>query len=346
MKKQTFYFLFVFLFFSCKKDKFESIISTELSAYIDDFIAEGEKRGVTLSKERLEAFLIAELSLEREDNVCGLGWSNYNNQESQRIEILNNEFCWENRTDGERENLIFHELGHALLTRDHLNTTFPNGISKSIMCSGTDGFCSNFNVYYDNEVLKGYYLDELFDVNTPEPAFTQRTNFVRRVFEDHFEEGIIDWEEFIEGDPNIFEVSLDSTENEIRKGAYALKIKVKQSVIDEGNLIFVKRFELGAIKECSSLIFKADIRTEGELDGTLSQALSLRERLSDNTLNRFYLNSQPILEGKKTNTLFKDYALEMYCVTTRTNVVSVSFSIKSKLPVTIYIDNIRVELVE
>lgn len=346
MKNLLYFLLLSCLFFSCKKDKFESIISTELSAYIDDFIAEGEKRGVTFSKERLEAFLIAELSEEREDNVCGLGWSNFNNQKSQRIEILNNEFCWESRTDMERENLIFHELGHAFLARNHLNTNFPNGTSKSIMCSGTEGFCSNFNVYYDNEILKGYYLDELFDVNTSAPDFTRRTNFVGTVFEEQFEEGITDWEEFIEGDPNIFEVTLDSTEKEIRTGSYAMKIEVKQSVIDEGNLILVKRFELKDFKDCSSLVFKADIRTEGELDGFLSHALSLRERLPDNTLNRFYINSHGILEGENTSTLLKDVALEMYCVSTRTNVVSVSFSIKSKLPVKIYIDNIRVELVD
>ena len=54
---------------------------------------------------------------------------------------------------------LFHELGHALLSRDHLNSAFPNGKAKSIMCSGTDGVCSNFTTYYDNEILKGYYLD-------------------------------------------------------------------------------------------------------------------------------------------------------------------------------------------
>ncbi len=346
MKNLLYFLFFYLLFFSCKKDKFEGVVSEELSFYVDDFIAEGAKRGVTLSKGRLEALLIAEFSEEKEANVCGLGWSNFDNQNTQRIEILDSEFCWDNQTDIQRENLIFHELGHALLSRDHLGTTFPNGTPKSIMCSGTGGDCSNFSVYHENETFKGYYLDELFDPNTPAPAFTQRTNFVRTVFEDQFEEGINDWETFIESDPNIFEVALDSSENGIRTGAYSMKIEVKESVIDEGSLIVVKRFELTDFKDCSSLIFKADIRTEGAVDGYLSHALSLRERLPDDSLNRFYLNNQPISEAEEGAILLSDFPLEVYCISSGTNVVSVSFAVKSKLPVKIYVDNIRVELVE
>jgi len=346
MKKLIYFFLFTFLFYSCKKDNFEGIISAELSPYVDDFIAEGTKRGVTLSKEKLEAFLIAELTGDRADNVCGVGWSNFNKQNTKRMEILNTEFCWDERTNIQRENLIFHELGHAFLARDHFNTTFPNKTPKSLMCSGSEGACSNFNTFYDNEILKGYYLDELFDATTPTPDFTQRTNFVRTVFEEQFEEGITDWETFINGDPNIFEIALDSTENGIKTGAYSMKIEVKQSVIDEGSLIVVKRFELADFKDCSSLIFKADIRTEGEFDGFLRHGLSLRERLPDGTLNRFYINDFYIEEIENPTNILKDYDLEMYCVPTHTNVVSVSFSIKSKLPVEIYVDNLRVELVE
>lgn len=346
MKKSLYLVLFICLFFSCKKDKFESIISTELSAYIDDFIAEGEKRGVTLSKERLAAFLIAELSEERQDNVCGLGWANFNNQQTQRIEIVNNEFCWDSRTDEELENLVFHELGHALLAREHLNSTFPNGTSKSLMCSGTDGFCSNFNVFYDNEILKGYYLDELFDVNTPTPAFTQRTNFVRTIFEEQFDSGLSEWEEFIEGDPNLFEVRLDSTENNLTSPPFAMEIEIKPSVIDEGTIIMVRRFEITNFKDCSSLVLKADIRTEGEFDGSIVTSLSLSERLPDGTLNHFFLDGKTIEDFQSPTNFFQDNGLEMYCVSTRTDVVSVAFTIKSKLPVKVYIDNIRVDLVE
>lgn len=334
------------LFFSCKKDKFEPITSAELSPYIDDFIAEGASRGVTLSKEKLETFLMDELTGDRASNFCGLGWSNFNRQNTQRIEILNSEFCWEERSNIERENLIFHELGHALLTRDHLDTTFPNRSPKSIMCSGTDGACSNFEVYYDNEILKSYYLDELFNTATPTPAFTERTNFVRTVFEDQFEEGMIDWETFINGDPNIFEVALDSTENGIKTGSYSMKIEVKQSVLDEGSMTVVRRFDIEDFNDCSSLIFKADIRTEGEFDGYLNHAVSLRERLPDASLNRFYLNSYNIEQTENSSNVLKDFALEMYCVSTRTDVVSVSFSVRSKLPVKIFVDNIRVELVD
>jgi len=346
MKKITYYLLFTLLFFSCKQDEFEAITSEELRPFIDDFVVEGEKRGVTLSADRLEAFLLTALSEERADNVCGLGWSNFNNQQTQRIEILNNELCWDSRSEIERENLIFHELGHALLGRDHLNSTFPNGISNSIMCSGSEGFCSNFGVYYDNEILKDYYLDELFDETTSLPPFTQKTNVGRTVFEDQFEDGLADWEEFILGDSSFFEVTIDTTGNQVTTAPNALKIEVKPNTPEDESVIMVRRFELANFNECSNLIFKSDIRTEGEFDGSIVVALSLRERLADGSLNRFYLNRIAIEDIKNPTDFFEDYALEMYCVSRRTNVVSVSFALQSKLPVKVYIENVRVELVE
>lgn len=346
MRKTIFPFLLFSLFFSCKKDKFEPVTSAELSAYVDDFIAEGAKRGVSISKDKLETFLTAKFSEERGENTCGLGWVNFNNQQTQRIEILNSEFCWDSRIAIERENLIFHELGHALLGRDHLNETFENGPVKSLMCSGTEGFCSNFGVYYDNEALRTYYLDELFNSNTPTPAFAEKTTIVRTVFEDQFETGIIGWEEFIEGDPNLFEVTIDSSANVITSAPYAMEIEIKQSVIDEGSFLIVKRFELTNFQECSNLVLKADIRTEGQLDGQFGMTLSLRERLADGSLNRFYLDGKSQKEFNTPTDQFKDFQLELFCIPTRTAVVSVSFSAKSKLPVKIYIDNIRIDLVD
>ena len=56
-----------------------------------------------------------------------------------------------------REMVVFHELGHCVLGRDHLETAFSNGVCTTIMNSGTSG-CF---VAYTTE-NRAYYLDELF----------------------------------------------------------------------------------------------------------------------------------------------------------------------------------------
>ncbi len=342
--------LTMLLFFSCKKDKFEAVTAIELSPFIDDFINEGEKRGIILSKDKLEAFLVTELDYENiSDNTCGLGWADFNNQRTQRIEILKSENCWESRSNIQKENLIFHELGHSLLDRGHLNTTFSSlgGVSNSMMCSGTDGYCSNFNVYYEDGAFKDYYLDELFGVNTGTPDFVQQTNVVRTLFEDQFTTDSLGWLVFSDNE-DLFEAKIDSFENKLTTAPYSLEVAIKPIEGDTNavDLLLVKRFELTDFKDCSNLVFKADVRTEGEIDGFIATALSLRERLPDGSLNRFYLISRKQEMFNNSTDFFENFELEMYCVSARANVVSASFQIQSKLPAKVYIDNIRVELVE
>lgn len=357
MKKQVCYFLFIVLLFSsCKEEEFEPIIEEELSSnndcqfepyianelrsYIDDFFAEGEKRGVSLSREKLEAVIVGKLSLY--DNACGMGFSNFNAQKTQRIEILNTDYCWNSRSDIEKENVMFHELGHAMLKRNHTtgNTTFPNGRSKSIMC----GDCSAYTHYYDNEILREYYLDELFDKNTLTPSFAQRTNVVRTVFEEQFETGFMDWTEYTDGDSSLLELTIDSSENKFTTAPYALKIDVKPSINSEYSYL-LKSFELDNFEDCSSLVLKTDVLTEDEFDGYLSMSLGLRERLPDGSLNSIHF-ARHRQEFNNPINLFKIFKFEMYCVPTRTDVVTVAFTIRSNSPTKINIDNIKVELVE
>ena len=69
-----------------------------------------------------------------------------------------------------KEDLLFHELGHALLGRKHLNSTLENGDWKSIMCGGDKVNNRSWNINYRGERRK-YYLDELFDESTKQPDF-------------------------------------------------------------------------------------------------------------------------------------------------------------------------------
>ncbi|HEY6913944.1 MAG TPA: hypothetical protein VI413_04640 [Paludibacter sp.] len=70
-----------------------------------------------------------------------------------------------------KENLIFHELGHGLLKRKHLNSTLENGDWKSIMCGGTKVNNRPWNINYKG-IRRDYYIEELFNQNTPAPEFS------------------------------------------------------------------------------------------------------------------------------------------------------------------------------
>ena len=61
---------------------------------------------------------------------------------------------WESDGPVEREQLIWHELGHCAMGRDHNNKLLPNGHAESIMNS------SSVNVVYAN---RDYYIQHHAD---------------------------------------------------------------------------------------------------------------------------------------------------------------------------------------
>lgn len=81
------------------------------------------------------------------------------------------EDCWFGVSDHVREALVFHELGHSVLGRVHRDERLPNGSPASIMFPET-GFGARV---YGEETLhrRTYYLDELFDPETPVPDWAE-----------------------------------------------------------------------------------------------------------------------------------------------------------------------------
>lgn len=47
--------------------------------------------------------------------------------------IVLNSVTWPNLTDTEKHNLVYHELGHCILLRDHNDALYPDGCYRSIM---------------------------------------------------------------------------------------------------------------------------------------------------------------------------------------------------------------------
>lgn len=179
--KYCLFFLLFPILFACQKNK-NTLINGNLREYVDRFYDEAEVRGIELSKDNLEV-IFRDLS---EESVCGLGNSRYEGTDLRKVEISPEPFCWGGRSEWSRENLIFHELGHAVLARAHINDLLPNGLPKDMMCGS--GACDNFSVYGEYTLGKRtYYLDKLFKGVTSIPDWGKIKTNESVLFQDDFE---------------------------------------------------------------------------------------------------------------------------------------------------------------
>ena len=156
-----------FLVFTSCKDSKEYRVDSSFSDYLHRFETEAASRGRTFDPQ--SSGLIIEFA-NLKDNTAGL--THY--EKPIRIEIDQtywNDISKSAGADLMKEDLIFHELGHGLLKREHLNTTLENGDWKSIMCGGDKVNNRSWNINYRGERRK-YYVDELFNESTPAPDFS------------------------------------------------------------------------------------------------------------------------------------------------------------------------------
>jgi hypothetical protein len=171
-KSISFSLLIVFLFFfACKKDPVHRV-DPELNPYLQQFIQEANLRGVSLNIE--DDGIIMEFA-DLEPPTIGLCHYSL----PRRIQI--DRSYWQETQlyphgQNLRENVVFHELGHGFLNRRHDNTTLSNTEWKSMMCGGETVNNRNWAVNF-NGYRKSYYLDELFNVQTPEREWSKKGVF-------------------------------------------------------------------------------------------------------------------------------------------------------------------------
>lgn len=123
----------------------------ELIPFFDLFASEAAKRGVTVDYEasRIEG-LIQEIG---DDVVLGQCFRN----ENRPRKVIVDETYWNGASQLNKEFLIFHELGHCFLDRDHDDRFDENGVCLSIMHSTPQACKGELS-----EENKEAYLDELF----------------------------------------------------------------------------------------------------------------------------------------------------------------------------------------
>ncbi len=127
-------------------------VDEALWVYFDRFEKEGIERGLEIDLRQAEVTGVIE-ELE-EDGVAGQ--CTYGSHRSNHV-IVDKAF-WDNASDLLREFVIFHELGHCDLARDHREAYNPDGTCQSIMASGAGDCRDNYRTF-----TRSSYLDELFD---------------------------------------------------------------------------------------------------------------------------------------------------------------------------------------
>ncbi|MBI1224526.1 MAG: hypothetical protein GC192_04765 [Bacteroidetes bacterium] len=166
-------FTVIFLFgTSCQKDDnlVETVDATTTTAtksfpkadkalwtYLQNFEVEAANRSITINLNSTD--LTAKIAEITEENVAGS--CTYGGHAGHDI-IIDKGFWNSTNSVYYKEMVVFHELGHCILGRGHLETAFQNNTCKSIMRSGIEGCLDNYNA-----TTREYYLDELFSTVQP-----------------------------------------------------------------------------------------------------------------------------------------------------------------------------------
>jgi hypothetical protein len=124
-------------------------IAPEFKPYVEDFIANGKNQNVSI--------VIDDLSIQ-------FGAMHYSNSigecymhdrgTSGTPEIVINKAAWDSYSVTSREALLFHEMGHCVLWREHVST-WTGSIVTSIMYP----YIQVDSMYLNNW---NYYMNELF----------------------------------------------------------------------------------------------------------------------------------------------------------------------------------------
>lgn len=239
---------------SCQNDDpgFTTEVEGDLNEYIQRFEEEATRLGFTFDMSTLDAIFVDEI--ERNGTFfCGWGYSNYGPTGRPRIEIDRD--CWLNRSDLQKEQFFFHEIGHAIIKRAHDEGRLPNRSYKTLMC----GACNQFDIYTKYFPYKReYYISELISPFTPVPEWAvARTNF-SLFFEDLLEEEV-DWIGNTTGQQS-YESFIDSTgdpANPIRLG-----LRSDTQVDNDDFALWRKDFDSPDIEEGASVRLRVTVELE------------------------------------------------------------------------------------
>ena len=151
------------MLFSCKKEREDVIMPDEIKDIYREFCVQASTRGVTLNFKSLhEIVLQGDIPQGQAETGNGVDVGGYYDHLTKKIYIDTTGVDYKHY----KETLLFHELGHALLHREHRNDLFAdNATPVSIMHWS---FMAPLN-----HITSPYYFDEMFNTSTPYPYWVQ-----------------------------------------------------------------------------------------------------------------------------------------------------------------------------
>lgn len=147
------------LFFSCKKSEDEVKMPDSVKDIFQEFCSQASSRGVKIKFKYLkEIVLQGDISQSQDPTSNGNDSGGYYDYSTKKIYIdtTGDDFRYS------KESLIFHELGHALLRREHRNNLFADNHTQASIMHKT--LMARLNA-----VTSVYYFDEMFNQSTPYP---------------------------------------------------------------------------------------------------------------------------------------------------------------------------------
>ena len=163
-------FLLFITLFSCQPDGLDDLVETpvepeirtfpnvdeRLWTYFERFEEEAKQRGIAV--DLVASRISGVIENVEEEHIAGL-CTTFGNFRPGEITI--DAVFWSRASDLFKEFIVFHELGHCYLDRDHREDAFSNGRCVSIMRSGTLDCRDNYNV-----ATRPTYISELFQPET------------------------------------------------------------------------------------------------------------------------------------------------------------------------------------
>lgn len=126
-------------------------VDQRLWSYFEKFEIEGQRRGH--NTDLIAGGITADFA-SLEGSVAGR--CTFNGNHTVHHITMDIEF-WNQFPENIKEMIVFHELGHCYLHRDHNESQFSNGVCRSIMRSGLGDCIDNYQ-----SSTRDNYLDELF----------------------------------------------------------------------------------------------------------------------------------------------------------------------------------------